>query len=589
MDAPNRNLLWAQIVVDELARCGLRDVVIAPGSRSTPLAIAFAGHDLIRVYSQIDERSAAFFALGMANAAERPVAVLCSSGTAAANFYPAVIEARYAQVPLLILTADRPHELRESGANQTVDQVKLYGDHALWSVDVALPESDPSPTLIRSLRTLACRAYAAADGAPKGAVHLNFPFRKPLEPLPVPTDRTDVEAGRADSRPYTTLLRGITMPSFQQVEPVVRLMGQTSRGIIVCGPRSPRGDFSAAVKRLSAVTGYPILADPLSGVRFQMGGEGIILGAYDTFLAQTPGWEPPELILHFGALPTSQRLEDYLNGVPDASRIMISGDGSWFDANHRIDFHLTCDPTSLCLSVINWLSREGYHPDRGWGARWMNAEETTWAALSQAVPTQFLDGGIIAHALKHLPDGTFVYAANSLPVRHLDQFGAPSGKNLRVFCNRGASGIDGTISSAAGASVAAAEEGKRLILISGDLAFYHDLNGLMGIHRLGLAPIMIVLNNDGGGIFNRLPIHQFDPPFTELFLTSHGIDFQHAAAMYHIDYAQVSDYAAFETEFQRALRVNRAAIIEVKTNSRDDLERRGLLIEQVKSRLSAGV
>lgn len=585
MDAPNRNLLWAQIIVDELARSGLRDVAIAPGSRSTPLAIAFAEQGDIRVYSEIDERSAAFFALGLANAADRPVAVLCSSGTAAANFYPAVIEARYAQVPLIVMTADRPHELRDSGANQTVDQVKLFGDHVLWSVDAALPEQDPSAVMIRSLRTLACRAYALANGSPKGAVHLNFPLRKPLEPIPVSTDNVHVADGRPDRRPFTTMTRGITMASFEQVEPLVRLIGQTSRGVIVCGPRSTRGDFATAVKRLSAVTGYPILADPLSGVRFQSGGEGVVLGGYDTFLAQKPAWEPPELVIYFGALPTSQRLEDYLNNLGDMQRVMISENGVWSDANHLIDYHLTCEPTALCLTLVNWLSQEGYRPDRAWTAKWLTAESTTWSTYAEHVPSTFLDGGIVAHALKALPDGTYIYTANSLPIRHLDQFGVPNDKQFRVFCNRGASGIDGTISSAVGAAVAAAEDGKRLVLISGDLAFYHDLNGLMAIKRLGIQPIMIVLNNDGGGIFERLPVSQFDPPFTELFLTSHGVTFEHAAAMYGIDYAQASDYASFDSHLKAALRSPQAIIIEIATQVREDLSRRNSLIEQVKSRL----
>src|SRR5579859_2713375 len=208
MHAPNRNLLWAKGFVEELARGGLKAVCIAPGSRSTPLAIAFAEQPGIKVYSHIDERSASFFALGLALADDAPVAVLCSSGTATANFYPAIIEAHYSNVPLLILTADRSPELRHSGANQTIDQVKLYGDHVLWAVDVALPEAEPPALAVRNLRTLAARALATANGLSKGPVHLNFPFRKPLEPLPVERDLHTIADERPAGVPMTRLWRG---------------------------------------------------------------------------------------------------------------------------------------------------------------------------------------------------------------------------------------------------------------------------------------------------------------------------------------------------------------------------------------------
>ena len=286
---PNPNMAWATLFVDELARCGLRDVCIAPGSRSTPLALAFYAHPAVHIYTHLDERSAGFFALGMALAANRPAALLCTSGTAVANFFPAVIEANMSQVPLLVLTADRPHELRHSGANQTIDQVKMFGDHVLWAVDAALPESDPPETALRNLRTLAARAMATADGIRKGPVHLNLPFRKPLEPENIikgqGSGKAETSGARPGNQPYTKMERGELRPSKEQITILADLMNSKERGMIVCGPRCPGGDFPKVVGHLAALCGYPLFADPLSGVRF---GSHIhdapIVGGYETFL-----------------------------------------------------------------------------------------------------------------------------------------------------------------------------------------------------------------------------------------------------------------------------------------------------------------
>ncbi len=272
------------IFVNELIRGGLTAVCIAPGSRSTPLALAFHANSEIRIIQHLDERSAAFFALGMALAEDKPVALVCTSGTAAANFHPAIIEAQMSQVPLLVLTADRPYELRYSGANQTIDQVKMFGDHVLWSVDVALPQADAPLSAIRNLRTLAARALACSNGIVKGPVHLNFPFRKPLEP----TNRHSwIVADKAPGgqRPYTTIERGIMQPTEEQLSFLAEAITSHRRGLIICGPRCPAGDFPEAVTQLAGAAGYPILADPLSGVRFgPQVDTAHVLGGYETFL-----------------------------------------------------------------------------------------------------------------------------------------------------------------------------------------------------------------------------------------------------------------------------------------------------------------
>lgn len=591
MTPANRNFLWTSVVVDELARSGLRTAVIAPGSRSTPLAIAFAEHPDIRVISIIDERSAAFFTLGHALATDRPVAVVCSSGTATANFYPAIIEAHYSGVPLLILTADRPPELRDSGANQTVDQVKMYGDHVLWAVDVALPEADPSALAIRSLRTLACRAYATANGGatdrhgnhPRGAVHLNFPFRKPLEPIPVPTDKTDDPAwvGRADGKPFTHFRQLSTVPEVDVIQDILSLIANAKRGLIVAGLSQDRR-LADELVTLSKLVGFPVLADPISNVRFNAqlkGMENGVIGGYDSFLRGFSAADAPDLILRFGAMPTSQSLIDYLNANSDAVHVGISDDGVWKDANHQLTHVIEAKPAEL-LQVVSHLAAETDLGDSDWLNRFRTAESATWEIVARELDGDYFDGAVVADIVDLLPDGANLYIGSSLPVRHLDQFARPTPKSIRVFGNRGASGIDGTISSALGA---AAGLDTPLVLITGDLGFYHDMNGLLAIKRNNINAIIVVINNDGGGIFQRLPVAQFDPPYTELFRTPHGLTFDHAAAMYGLDYARATDRNSFRDAFSAALTTvqTRSTIIEVPTDPIQDLKRRNEITQKV--------
>ena len=590
MEAPNRNLLWAKVFVEELTRSGLRAVCIAPGSRSTPLAIAFAEQPEIKVYSLIDERSCAFFALGLALSSEQPVAMLCSSGTATANFYPAIIEAHYSGVPLLVLTADRSHELRDSGANQTVDQVKMYGEHVLWSVDVALPEAQPPAVVIRSLRTLANRAYAMANGmlgaTIKGAVHLNFPFRKPLEPTFVEGDLHVAEDER-EGIAFTAISRSEFPPTLPQIRVVTDAIREARCGLIVCGPHHIGDSFHHAIADLAEATRFPVLADPLSGVRFHPKINHVI-GGYDTFL-KSAAWESPDVVIHFGAAPTSQTLDDYLNRITPFARIAISADGQWHDPNHRITHFIWAEPYALAERVAQHLSHDSAREvDGAWIEQFAQAEAMTWEVIDdQLLGDDYFDGAVLADVVDLLPDHAMLYVASSLPVRHLDQFGRPNTKALRVFANRGASGIDGTISSALGA--AAGHPDLPLTLVTGDLAFYHDMNGLMAIKRLGINATIVVINNDGGGIFHRLPIAKFDPPFTDLFVTPHGLTFESAAQMYGLDYTIARDLSSFRNAFKASLQSSNSTIIEVPTNAEHDLARHNEIVNRVSERLKATV
>ncbi len=568
MSLANRNVLWASVIVEELARSGLDAVCIAPGSRSTPLTVAFMQHPSIETFIHLDERCAAFFALGRAMASQKPVAVLCTSGTATANFFPAIIEAQQSHVPLLILTTDRPPELRHSGANQTIDQIKLYGDQVLWAVDVALPEAEPSPLTIRNLQTLACRAYACADGMVKGVVHLNFPFRKPLEPTSVSTDNTTLPEMRDESEPFTSFSRGRIVPSSQQINTLAAIIENHEQGIIVCGPNCPSGEFPKAINALSKISSYPILADPLSGLRFDQNQGGTVIGAYDTFLH--PAFPQPDVILRFGKVPTSTSLNTYIGASNADYFVQVAENGVWADDSHRTTHFVHADAALLCQEVSQLLTPR----EAGWQSQFIENERTVWQVFENY--DAFFDGQVLHDIVDLLPDGANLFIGNSLPVRHLDQFAKPSEKSIHIYGNRGASGIDGIISSALGVK---SSTNQPTILVIGDISFYHDMNGLLSAKN---HPITIVLlNNNGGGIFHRLPISNFEPPFTEAFLTPHHLNFEPAAQMYGLDFVRVVDKTSFKKAFTESISSSQSTIIEVKTDARDDLKYRQLFIEQV--------
>lgn len=573
----NPNTQWAELFVDELARCGLRAVSIAPGSRSTPLALAFDQHPQIAAYLHLDERSAGFFALGMALATDQPVALLCTSGTATAEFHAAIIEARQSQVPLLVLTADRPPELRHSGANQTIDQVKMYGDHVLWAVDVALPEPHAPALALRNLRTLAGRAYATANGLVKGPVHLNFPFRKPLEPERLDSGASPAPPAQRQS-PFTHFARGVLAPTEDQVASLATIINRHERGLIVCGPRCAGDPFPELAATLARVSGYPLLADPLSGLRF---GPHVtnapIVGGYDTFLRGAgPGWEPPEVVIRFGAVPTSAPLSEYLSRVAPAQHIHIRADGVWADDTHQVNHFLQADPVLVCRQLAGAVAPR---TEAAWLSAVLATEATCWRALEPLLDAEFFDGAAVAAVVEALPSGARLFVGNSLPVRHLDQFGRPAPRSLGIFANRGASGIDGTTSTALGI---AATSRAPLVLITGDIAFYHDLNGLLAVRQHDLSNTTIVLlNNDGGHIFRHLPVARLDPPFTRLFITPHGLDFEPAVRMYGIAYTRADGRHALREALAHSVAAPVPHVVEVRTDGLRDYEYQQTIVQRV--------
>lgn len=485
-----------------------------------------------------------------------------------------------AQVPLLALTADRPPELRHSGANQTIDQIRLYGEQVLWSVDVPLPEREPPDVAFRNLRALMVRAWARANGLPKGPVHLNFPFRKPFEPQDAV--EKDIRFWRPDGRLQIGYLprvvTGSPAPPEETVEEIASLIAEHERGLIVCGPRCPGGEFPEAVAELSRRSGWPIVADALSGLRYGPWVEDTVVCSDIRFRRPDGRLEigylqAVDVILRFGAAPTSKELNVFL-AREGLEIVHVRASGVWADEGHRTSLFVQADEALTCRQLTGRLAQRA---ERAWQRAFREGEEAYQRALSEALDGEFFDGVVLKDVVAQLPEGALLFVGNSLPVRHLDEFGGPVAKRLHVFANRGASGIDGNISTGLGI---AAARGEPVTIVVGDITFYHDMNGLLAAGAHGLDVTIVLLNNGGGGIFRRLPVAQFEPPFTELFLTPHGLDFVHAARMYGFEHERVKDGDAFRQHFGAAVVARGRRIIEVVTDSaRDDERRRGVMQE----------
>ena len=585
MSATNRNVLWAGALVDELVRAGIDAVVVSPGSRSTPLVTAVAERGDLTAYSVLDERSAAYFALGRARRTGAVTPLICTSGTAAANYHPAVVEADEARVPLLLLTADRPPELRESGANQTVDQEKLYGDAVRWYKDLPEPEADDRK--LRSLRTTVSRALAEAAGTPSGPVHLNCPFRKPLEPTAVEGDvPADLDAlaagGRDDDRPFVSTTAGVPRLDRTDRRELAESLS-VGRGLIVAGPTDPPGVDPESVTAFAHATGFPILADPLSGLRF--GGHTRVtttLGEYDGYLDSrvTAGWPDPEVVVRIGASPTSKRLRKYLART-DARQFLVDPAGAWREAEFRATDLVVADPSRL----LGTLAETVGGPDAPeWRERWTAAERAHREVVeSDDGAAGYFEGAILADVADLAPEPATLVVSNSTPVRDADRYAAPRAAGYTVLGNRGASGIDGVVSTALGAGSATTDH---LTLVIGDLSFYHDSNGLLSALRCGVEATIVLVNNDGGGIFHRLPIESFDPPFTESFKTPHGMEFEPTADLYDIDHVAVSDRASFREAYAESVASEGTDVIEVRTDAEASQRTRERLVEETVDRLT---
>ena len=603
--APNLNTLWAEAFVAELARSGVRVACVAPGSRSTPLTLALAKHPAIRVLTILDERSCAFVALGVGKAGGMPAVALCTSGTAAANFHPAVLEASYGEVPLIVLTADRPPEARDTGAGQAVDQLKLYGSAVRWFFEVGVPA--PRESGLRHLRGLAARAVFTATRAPAGPVHLNFPFHKPLEPVPVPGDvpagwsaRYPLAAAGLDGAPYARGSHAAPAAPPEALRRLAERVRAAPRGLILCGPMTFPADGSgtrwdkwpAALSALARRTAYPVLAEPASQLRNGPHDMGHVV-AHAEALLRSEGFRArlrPQFILRFGGMPTGKHQEVLLDEHPECPVAVVNPAGTWLEPSHHPAEVVAADPGAFCSALAEALP-EGRAGDGEWRERFLRADalaaEALAAAFSAPAPAGLGDAWSEPRVMRELaailPEGALQFTASSMPVRDLEAFAPKSPRTVRHLVNRGANGIDGTLSSALGAALA--HEGPAVAVV-GDVAFLHDANGLLAAKTNGLALTVVLINNDGGGIFEFLPIADYGQPYEAHFGTPHGADFAALCAAYGAEHARPQSWDAFRTQVAGSLGRPGVRVIEVLTDRRVNREQHRLLWQAVAARLA---
>jgi 2-succinyl-5-enolpyruvyl-6-hydroxy-3-cyclohexene-1-carboxylate synthase len=583
--------------VDELARCGMRAACTSPGSRSAPLVLSLARERRVRCFSHVDERCAGFFALGLAKASGLPVAVACTSGTAAAELLPAAIEARESRVPLLLLTADRPAELRDNGAGQAIDQLKLFGGAAKWFSEVAVHEAGAEQ--LRWMRTLACRAYwTALEGSP-GAVHLNFPLREPL----VSEERLPEDAsGRRDGAPY------VRRTSSRERVPAVEvsdahlqeLVAGSRRGVLVAGRDERETGLGEAASAFARAAGWPLLADPLSGARR---GEAAI-AHYDALL-RDPAFASsvkPDLVMRVGDLPVSKPLRGWLAGLDGVCQVALDPEGAWQDPASVLSDSLALDPARTLAQLHTWLAgadRGGARTDGDWLASWRSADERAAEAIMTALKDGELSEPAVAAELGVLlPASATLFVASSMPVRDIETFWPVRADPPRVLCNRGANGIDGTVSAAFGA---AAHGPGPVVLLIGDVALAYDLGGLLAATRLALKLTIVLLDNDGGGIFDFLAVagasmarasdahpggHRAagEPAesdreqgeqdiYTRHIATPTGLDFAKAAALFGLAYRPVASAPELRAALEAALAPEAgSAIVRVQSDRARNVE-----------------
>ncbi len=596
-DSANPAYIYAVVFVDELQRAGIGNVVICPGSRSTHLAMAFVAQTAIRTWMHVDERSAAFFGLGMAKQLRKPVALLCTSGTAAANFLPALVEAKLSHVSLLVLTADRPHELRDNGAPQSIDQNRLYGTYAKWFVEVALPEA--TDAAFRYIRTTADRAVATAQAIPAGPVHLNFPFREPLTPEPIPeqplppVEQRDLIAwqGRTGNAPYIEVHdAALGTPDNITTGNILRMIGEAQSGLIIVGPNDDPTIIEPLV-RLAQYLGYPILADPLSQLRCGVYNRSKVLTSYDAFLRIDSFVESvqPELIIRFGAMPTSKPLLLYLKRYASSPLVVIDGNSGWEEPTQLASQLIHANPTAVCQDLFNALEqyltgeKRPSVTSQAWLSLWQDTDKITQQALRNAIYdfNELFEGRVFSELTNLLQDGTTLYIGNSMPVRDLDTFFWSSKQRIRIIGNRGANGIDGIISSALGASAVAGQH-EPTVLVLGDLSFYHDLNGLLAARLYRLNLTIILINNDGGGIFSFLPQAAYPEHFEQLFGTPTGLDFRLAVEMYGGRFQRVENWESFRKAVNQGLHTGGLDVIEIPAERTSNVKMHRQLWEVVK-------
>ncbi len=560
LDFRNTNSLWASVLVETLARAGVRRAVISPGSRSTPLTLALARHKGMETIPVLDERSAGFFAVGLAKVDLQPVVLVCTSGTAAANYFPAIIEAFESGVPLVVITADRPPELRACASGQTIDQQKLYGGYVHFYHELAVPELDRAR--LRYLRQTVFHAVQRTMTPQRGPIHLNAPLRDPLPPLSDGGAAAKFGAGVDWELFFLHVARGaIRETAGRAALPVVPGV----HGAIVVGPTQPANidEFVACVGEIARRLGWPVLADGLSPIRNYATCVPHLVTTYDAILRNPAAAErlAPEVVLGVGGWPTSKVLRSWLESS-SAAIWLVTERADNRDALHGRTVQVSLPLPTIAVSLPESADANGYEQ------MWARCEQRARVVLDERLGavSDLVEPKTAWLLARHLPAQTPLFIANSMPIRDVEYIWPACNGGVRPLGNRGANGIDGTLSSALGAAHAS---GRRAVLLTGDLALLHDTNGFLLRPKFRGSLTVVLINNRGGGIFEHLPVAQFDPPFEEMFATPQEADFARLCGAYGVEHVLIHDWAQF-AELVSVLPPAGVRVLEICTDRKRD-------------------
>jgi 2-succinyl-5-enolpyruvyl-6-hydroxy-3-cyclohexene-1-carboxylate synthase len=565
------NQLWGYLIIEELVRNGVDYFVISPGSRSTPLTVAVAQNQRARKIVCLDERGAAFHAIGYGRATGNPAVLICSSGTAAANYFPAVIEAAMDNLPTIVLSADRPPELRQTGANQTINQVNLYGNYPTWQFDLPCPTTEISPNMVLTTIDL---AVARSRKSPGGVAHLNCMFREPLASSNVPIEIPITLAKWHENRsPYTRYTDRLTIPTVPEIQSLVSVIQSTVNGVLVVGRLKSTAEINAVIE-LATRLNWAVFADIQSGLRLRNNLPNLI-HYFDRLLLTDLAVELPQIdtIVQFGTNIISVQWLKWVEKYPPKNYLAIAGNAERYDPNHLVSLRLESDLTYLCEHLCQQLPQL---PESNWVQKLRIDSDKIGLAITDFLNTSQLNEPLIARTISQLiPDRHGLWVANSMPIRDLDMYGVGKSSgdtpafSHRIGANRGASGIEGAIASATGFAVGL---NAPVTAIIGDLSSLYDLNSLALLQDNPQPVIVVIINNDGGGIFSFLPIAKSTEIFEPYFGTPHGLDFAYAAAMFKLDYYHPQTSDGFIRDYTQALEIDRSAIIEVTTDRAENVE-----------------
>ncbi len=561
------NQLWGYLIVEELIRNEVNYFVISPGSRSTPLTVAVAQNLQAQKIICLDERAAGFHAIGYARATGNPAVLICTSGTAAANYLPAVIEASIDNIPLIILSSDRPPELRQTGANQTINQVNLYGNYPTWQFDLPCPTAEIKPNVVLTTIDL---AVSKARQAPGGVVHLNCMFREPFGATDAPVE-IPASLGRwEDNRlPYTRYASKLTIPTSDEIESLIEIIQSTTKGVLVVGQLKSLGDIQAVVE-LALRLNWAVFADIQSGLRLRYDFPNLI-HYFDRLLLTDAAVELKQIdtIVQIGTRIVSSQWLKWIEKYPPQNYIVVVNDGDRDDPSHLVSLRIESDIAYLCQQLPDL-------PASTWVQELRSASDRISVTAAKFLKTTKLTEPLVALTISELiPSQHGLWVSNSMPIRDLDMFGVGAMEgdsealSPRIGANRGTSGIEGAIASATGFAVGLQAP---VTAIVGDLSSLHDLNSLSLLSRNSQPVIVVIINNDGGGIFSFLPIAKSTEIFDTYFGTPHGLNFSHAAAMFELDYYHPQNSEEFIRDYLNALAAHRSAIIEVTTDRSENFQ-----------------